>query len=143
MPAASSSAKPTPATRRARGPRQDGAHRLRSLTVRHTVVLLFLAAGCSSTEGGALHRQVGASFQRFGASLKRTVASATPTRFALLDQRPMLRDFKNALLRLPSTLRLDTPPLPDNHTSAHMATAGSGAWQPQGILTRALSRLLP
>lgn len=106
------------------------------------ILLLLTAAGCASTGDGTLHREVGSALQRFGARATRGLAVDQPGRVSLLDERPMFLDFRNAIQRLPATLRLDVPPFPDYHASVRMAETGS-AWQPQGILTRALTRLLP
>lgn len=102
---------------------------------------LVVAAGCSSLERGTLNRQVGSSFQRLGDRIKAGVDP--PSRLALLDQRPMLIDFRNAIRRLPSTLRLEAVPFADHHTSVRMAATGATDWQQSGPLSRALVKFFP
>ncbi|MEZ5965150.1 MAG: hypothetical protein R3F56_15050 [Planctomycetota bacterium] len=104
---------------------------------------LLLVGSCASLEESPLRRQIAASVQPLAHDVRRLLAPDGLARFALLDRRPMFLDFRNAVRRLPATLRLDEPPLADRHTAVRAMASGSGSWQAPGLLTRALSRLLP
>lgn len=118
-----------------------GCIALRCLAKFLFVLTVALAAGCASAvPQHSLHRNVGNSLQGLRNRVTKIIGPGAPGGLAGIDGRPMLIDLRNAMLRLPHTLRLDVMPFADNHAGVHIAESGSDS-RPLTTLRRALTKI--
>jgi hypothetical protein len=104
-------------------------------------ILTAVAAGCAApVPEHPLHGEVGTAMHRLRGNIAGMVGPAAPGRLAGPDRRPLVLDLRDALARLPATLRLDVPPFADYHVGVRLAEA-PGTWQRRTTLTRALARI--
>jgi hypothetical protein len=104
---------------------------------------LLLVLSCSActtlAPQSTVPRDIGQALHRLRANVTDLVHPPSGT-LAGPDGRPLLHDLRNAIRKLPRTLRLDVPPFADHHASVRLAEAG-GDWRPRTMLSRALAKL--
>ena len=104
-------------------------------------LVLTLAAGCAAAPDHTLHRELGGALQRVRNDVADIVGPQATGGFAGLDRRPVFVDLRNALVRLPHTLRFDVMPFTDNHAGVHLAESGGQDTRPHTMLGRMLAKI--
>ena len=118
-----------------------GCIALRCLAKSLFVLAVALAAGCASAvPQHSVLRNVGSSLQGLRNRVTKVIGPGARGGLAGFDGRPLLIDLRNAILRLPQTLRLDVVPFVDNHVGVRFDESGSDS-RPHTTLSRAFAKI--